>query len=151
MHLLKGYSSVDDLLAALRSLEAKRRGSPVVVDARDFFYSRISMALGADVMLQILDGDGLWLYVNESAARLIGHPREWFPGRNMFTELPNFMRGWRDILRTVAETRETYIDRTRKGLLSLPLQKENSVWSVVAFPIRLHDGRAGVVLTARIL
>ncbi|MHB1701249.1 MAG: response regulator [Acidobacteriaceae bacterium] len=151
MHLLKGHSSVDDLLAALRSLEAKRRGSPVVVDARDFFYSRISMALGADVMLQILDGDGLWLYVNDSAAHLIGHPREWFPGRNMFTELPNFMRGWRDILRTVAETRETYIDRTRKGLLSLPLQKENAAWSVVAFPIRLHDSRTGVVLTARIL
>ncbi|HZU32874.1 MAG TPA: response regulator, partial [Candidatus Angelobacter sp.] len=37
MHLLKGYSSVDDLLAALRSFEAKRRGKPVVVDARSFF------------------------------------------------------------------------------------------------------------------
>ncbi|HKE32204.1 MAG TPA: response regulator, partial [Candidatus Angelobacter sp.] len=32
MHLLKGYSSVDDLLAALHSFEAKRRGKPVVVD-----------------------------------------------------------------------------------------------------------------------
>src|SRR5215470_8136937 len=42
MHLLKGYSSVDDLLAALRSFEAKKRGKPVVVDARDFYYSRIS-------------------------------------------------------------------------------------------------------------
>src|SRR5947209_17277297 len=42
MHLLKGYSSVDDLLGALRSFEAKRRGKPVVVDARDFFYSRIA-------------------------------------------------------------------------------------------------------------
>ncbi len=29
MHLLKGYSSVDDLLGALRSFEAKRRGKPV--------------------------------------------------------------------------------------------------------------------------
>src|SRR5438270_5788595 len=37
MHLLKGYSSVDDLLAALRHFEAKRRGKPVVVDARDFY------------------------------------------------------------------------------------------------------------------
>ena len=36
MHLLKGYSSIDDLVTALRSLEAKRRGKPVVVDARDF-------------------------------------------------------------------------------------------------------------------
>ena len=50
MHLLKGHSSVDDLLSALRSFEARRRGSPVVVDARDFFYSRISLAMGADVL-----------------------------------------------------------------------------------------------------
>src|SRR5579872_1424240 len=40
MHLLKGYSSIDDLVAALRSFEAKKRGKPVVVDAREFFYSR---------------------------------------------------------------------------------------------------------------
>jgi CheY-like chemotaxis protein len=33
MHLLKGHSSVDDLLSALRSFEARRRGAPVVVDA----------------------------------------------------------------------------------------------------------------------
>src|SRR5260221_13196456 len=52
MHLLKGYSSVDDLLAALRSFEAKRRGKPVVVDARDFFYSRIAMAMGDDIVLE---------------------------------------------------------------------------------------------------
>ena len=39
MHLLKGYSSVDDLLVALRTFEAKKRGRPVVVDARDFYYS----------------------------------------------------------------------------------------------------------------
>src|SRR6185437_9691300 len=44
MHLLKGHSSVEDILSALSALEAKRRGSPVVVDARDFFYSRIAMA-----------------------------------------------------------------------------------------------------------
>ena len=151
MHLLKGHSSVEDLLAALRSLEAKRRGRPVVVDARDFFYSRISMAMGADVVLQILDQEGTWLYVNDAASGLMAHPREWFPGRNMFAELPNFMGSWREVLKNVAESRETYIDRTRKGLLSLPLQKENSVWSVVAFPLRLHDGRTGVVLSARVL
>ena len=58
MHLLKGYSSVDDLITALRSFEAKHRGKPVVVDARDFFYSRIAMAIGEDVVLEILDRDG---------------------------------------------------------------------------------------------
>src|SRR5580692_8349292 len=84
MHLLKGYSSVDDLVNALRSFEAKKRGRPVVVDARDFFYSRISMAMGDDVVLEILDGDGDWQYVNESCARLLERPRDWFPGRNMF-------------------------------------------------------------------
>src|SRR5437764_3575316 len=36
MHLLKGYSSVDDMINALRSFEAKRGGRPVVGDARDF-------------------------------------------------------------------------------------------------------------------
>jgi len=52
MHLLKGYSSIDDLVTALRSFEAKRRGKPVVVDARDFFYSRINMAIGDDSVLR---------------------------------------------------------------------------------------------------
>src|SRR5216684_1516127 len=55
MHLLKGYSSVDDLLDALRSFEAKRRGKLVVVDARDFFYSRIAMALVDVIGLETLD------------------------------------------------------------------------------------------------
>ena len=64
MHLLKGYSSIDDLVTALRSFEAKRRGKPVVVDARDFFYSRINMAMGDDVVLEILDVEGTWQYVN---------------------------------------------------------------------------------------
>ena len=50
MHLLKGYSSVDDLVGALRSFEGKKRGRPVVVDARDFYYSRISMAMGDDIV-----------------------------------------------------------------------------------------------------
>src|SRR5260221_12073070 len=63
MHLLKGYSSGDDLLAALRSFEAKRRGKPVVGDARDFFYSRIAMAMGEDIVLEILDREGTWQYV----------------------------------------------------------------------------------------
>ena len=151
VHLLKGHSSVEDLISALRSLEAKRRGSPVVVDARDFYYSRISMALGADVVVQILDGAGNWFYVNDAAALLMAHPREWFAGRNMFFEMPTLMKGWQEVLRTVAATRETHIDRTRRGLASLPLQSENSTWSVVAFPLRLHDNRTGVVLTARVL
>ncbi len=62
MHLLKGYSSVDDLVSALRSFEAKKRGRPVVVDARDFYYSRISMAMGDDIVLEILDREGCWQY-----------------------------------------------------------------------------------------
>src|ERR1019366_2783305 len=51
MQLLKGHSSVEDLLDALRSFQAKKRGRPVVVvDARDFYYSRISMAMGDDIV-----------------------------------------------------------------------------------------------------
>lgn len=152
MHLLKGHSSVDDLLAALRSLEARRRGSPVVVDARDFFYSRISLAIGSDVLLQILDAAGNWLYCNETAGEYLGHPREWFSGRNLFAELPTVPVDWHDILRSVAISRETHIDRTRRGLFFQPDDPGQTLtWSVLAFPITLHDGRPGVVLTARIL
>lgn len=151
MHLLKGYSSIDDLVTALRSFEAKRRGKPVVVDARDFFYSRINMAIGDDAVLEILDGDGNWQYVNETCARLLERPRDWFPGRNMFEEMPELASDWRDILQTVATTRETYIDRTYRGLLNLPRKGEAWVWNVLAFPITLHTNETGVVLTARIL
>ncbi|HVJ09736.1 MAG TPA: response regulator [Acidisarcina sp.] len=151
MHLLKGYSSIDDLVTALRSFEAKRRGKPVVVDARDFFYSRINMAMGDDVVLEILDAEGNWQYVNESCAQLLGHPREWFPGRNMFEEIPELAPDWREILRNVATTRETYIDRTYRGLLNLPRKGEEWVWNVLGFSITLHNNRTGVVLTARVL
>jgi two-component system, OmpR family, response regulator len=151
MHLLKGYSSVDDLLAALRSFEAKLRGKPVVVDARDFFYSRINMAMGDDVVVEILDSEGNWQYVNEVCARLLERPRDWFPGRNMFIEMPELAANWREILRTVAENRETYLDRTYRGLLNLPRKGEEWVWNVLAFPITLHTRATGVVLSARIL
>src|SRR5580692_5926539 len=151
MHLLKGYSSIDDLVTALRSFEAKLRGKPVVVDARDFFYSRINMAMGDDVVLEILDGEGNWQYVNETCARLLERPRDWFPGRNMFEEMPELAADWADILRTVAETRETYIDRTFRGVLNLPSKGERWVWNVLAFPITLHTRETGVVLTARAL
>ena len=101
MHLLKGYSSVDDLLDALSSLEAKRRGAPVVVDARDFYYSRISLTIGSDVLVQIFDEHGVWLYCNDAAADYLGQPRDWFPGRCVFDEMPTLMRDWREVLQTV--------------------------------------------------
>jgi two-component system OmpR family response regulator len=151
MHLLKGYSSVEDLVSALRSFEAKRRGKPVVVNARDFFYSRINMAMGDDVVLEILDAAGNWQYVNETCARLLEQPRDWFPGKNMFVEMPELASDWREILRTVAVQRETYIDRTYRGLMNLPRKGEEWVWNVLAFPITLHNNQTGVVLTARIL
>lgn len=152
MHLLKGHSSVDDLLSALRGFEAKRRGAPVVVDAREFYYSRIAMAIGVDVLVQILDPEGTWHYVNESTAAYLDKPREWFVGRNMFAEMSTSLRDWRDVLHAVSTTRETYIDRTRRGLLTEPREDEASAtWSVLAFPIMLHDGSSGVVLSARVL
>src|SRR5919201_4003516 len=78
MHLLKGYSSVDDMIAALRSFEAKKRGKPVVVDSRDFYYSRIGMAMGDDVALEILDAEGNWQYVNDTFATMCDKKRAWF-------------------------------------------------------------------------
>ncbi len=151
MHLLKGYSSVEDLVAALRTFRAKLQGKPVMVDARDFFYSRINMAMGDDVVLEVLDGRGNWQYVNETCARLLERPRDWFRGKNMFFEMPELAVDWREIIATVATTRETYIDRTFRGLLNLPRKGEEWVWNVLAFPMTLHNNESGVVLTARIL
>jgi two-component system, OmpR family, response regulator len=150
MHLLKGYSSSDDLIAALRSFEAKRRGKPVVVDARDFYYSRINMAMGDDVVLEIMDREGNWQYVNETLARLLDKKRSWFLGKNLFSEFPELGDEWQEIIRTVADTRETYIDRTFRGL-PLPRKSPRYVWNVLVFSLKLHDNRDGVVLSARIL
>ena len=151
MHLLKGYSSVDDMLAALRSFESKKRGKPVVVDAREFYYSRISMAMGDDIALEILDRDGNWQYVNEYFAGFFDKKRAWFPGKNLFESFPESEGEWRDIIRNVADTRETYIDRSMRGLPHLPKKNPRYVWNVLVFPLKLHDDRDGVVLSARII
>ncbi len=151
MHLLKGYSSVDDMLAALRSFESKKRGKPVVVDAREFYYSRISMAMGDDIALEILDRDGNWQYVNEYFAGFFDKKRDWFTGKNLFESFPESEGEWRDIIRSVADTRETYIDRSMRGLPHLPKKNPRYVWNVLVFPLKLHDDRDGVVLSARII
>jgi len=152
MHLLKGYSSVDDLVNALRSFEAKKRGKPVVVDARDFYYSRISMAMGDDIVLEILDRDGNWLYVNDYFAAMIGHKRAWYVGKNLFDHFPQLGEEWREIVSTVADTRETYIDRRGfRGASHLPVKSPHWSWNVLIFPIKLHDDRDGAVLTARLI
>ena len=127
MHLLKGHSSVEDLIAALRSFRAKLQGSPVMVDARDFFYSRISMAMGDDIVLEVLDGRGQLALRERHLRQAPGEPREWFRGKNMFYEMPELAPDWREIIATVATTRETYIDRTLRGLMNLPRKGEEWV------------------------
>jgi two-component system OmpR family response regulator len=151
MHLLKGHSSVDDLVNALRNFEAKRRGKPVVVDAQEFYYQRISMSMGEDVVLEIMDGEGNWQYVNEYFAALVGHKRSYFLDKNFFAEYPELGDDWREIIRTVAETRETYIDRGFLGVPHLPVKSRHWTWNVLVFPIKLHDGRDGVMLSARLI
>ncbi len=151
MHLLKGYSSVDDLLGALRSFEAKRRGKPVVVDARDFYYSRISMAMADDTVMEIMDRDGNWQYVNDYFAALFGKKRQEFAGKNAFREFSDLGEEWQDIIRTVADTRETYLDRGFRAVPHLPTKSKRWTWTVLVFPIKLHNDKDGVVLTARLV
>jgi CheY-like chemotaxis protein len=152
MHLLKGYSSVDDLVQALRSFEAKRRGRPIVVDSRDFYYSRIIMAMGDDMVIEILDRDGNWQYVNDYFAALGSQKRAWYVGRNIFVHYPEMREEWEEIIRTVADTRETYIDRrSQRAMPHLPEESQPWQWNVLVFPIKLHDGHDGVVLSARLI
>jgi two-component system OmpR family response regulator len=104
------------------------------------------------VIIQIFNPEGTWVYCNEAAADFLGQQREWFHGRNVFVEMPTFMVDWKDALKSVATTRETYIDRSRRGLFASHAPSETAqAWSVLAFPITLHDGDLGVVLTARVL
>jgi CheY-like chemotaxis protein len=149
MHLLKGYSSVQDLLNALHHFEAKRRGRPIVVDAREFYYRRLAEAMGEDVVMEVLDSHGNWLYVNDTMAALFDKKRQWFAGKNKFETFPDVGAEWKEIIRTVAETRETYIDRGFRGLPNLPTRSPSYTWNVLVFPIKLHDDRDGVVLSAR--
>jgi CheY-like chemotaxis protein len=151
MHLLKGHSSVDDLLVALRRFEAKKSGKPIVVDAREFYYSRIAMAMGEDLAVEIMDGGGNWQYVNSYFASLVKRSRESLVGRNLFDTFPEMGDEWREIVRTVAETRETYIDRKFRGADHLPQKSAYWNWNVLVFPIKLHDNRDGVLLMARLL
>lgn len=151
MHLLKGYSSVDDMLAALRSFEGKKQGKPVVVDAREFYYSRISMAMGDDVVLEIMDREGNWQYVNDYFAGLFDKKRQWFFGKNLFQEFPEMGEDWRENIRTVADTRETYIDRSFRGVPHLPATSSSRTWNVIMFSLKLHNGQPGVVLSARVI
>jgi two-component system OmpR family response regulator len=139
------------MLAALQSFEAKRRGKPVVVDARDFYYSRISMSMGEDVVLEIMDDEGNWQYVNESFAKIYDKKRFWFVGKNLFEEFPELRGQWEEIILTVANTRETYVDRSLRGIPHLPLKGDRWVWNVLVFPLKLHDDRNGVVLSARLI
>src|SRR5262249_25131663 len=134
-----------------RSFEAKRRGKPVVVDARDFYYSRISLAMGEDVVMEILDADGNWQYVNDAFADLYEKKRAWFAGRNLFQEFPEMNGEWREIVGPAADTRETSIARKFRGLPHLPAKNPRWVWNVLVFPIKLHDNSPGVVLSARII
>ena len=97
-----------------RRCAASRRsgaGRPVVVDSRDFYYSRIIMAMSDDMVIEILDRDGNWQYVNDYFAALSHQRRAWYPGRNIFDHFPEMRDEWGEIIRTVADTRETYIDR----------------------------------------
>ena len=152
MHLLKGSSSVEDLVQALRSFEAKRRGRPVVVDSRDFYYSRIIMAMSDDMVIEILDRDGNWQYVNDYFAALSHQKRAWYQGRNLFDHFPEMLEEWGEIIHTVADTRETYIDRrNHHAMPHLPSESQHWQWNVLVFPIKLHDGRDGVVLSARLI
>lgn len=151
MHLLKGHSSVDDLVNALRNFESKRRGKPVVVNAQEFYYSRISMSVGDDIVLEIMDRDGAWQYVNDYFAALLNRKRQEFVGNNIFDEFPELESEWREIVSTVADTRETYIDRGFLGVPHLPIKSRHWTWNVLVFPLKLHDGRDGVMLTARLI
>src|SRR4029077_17203748 len=83
--------------------------------------------------------------------RLYDKKRTWFLGKNLFDEFPELRGEWQEILQTVATTRETYVDRSFRGIPKLPKKNSSWTWNVLVFPLKLHDERNGVVLTARVI
>ena len=153
MHLLKGNSSVDDLVQALRSFEAKRRGKPVVVDSRDFYYSRIVMAMGDDMVIEILDRDGNWQYVNDYFAALTirsGEHGTW--AATCSISFPKCARsGARLSAPLPIPGRPISTGATTGRCRHLPAESQHWQWNVLVFPIKLHDGQDGAVLSARLI
>jgi len=107
--------------------------------------------MGDDVALEIVDGEGNWQYVNDTFADMCDRKRAWFVGKNLFEQFPELGDGWKATIRKVAETRETYVERSPRGLPHLPVRNPRWVWNVLLFPLNLHDGRDGVVLSARVI
>jgi hypothetical protein len=58
---------------------------------------------------------------------------------------------WAEIIRTVADTRETYIDRGSPGIPHLSDKGPRWTCNILVFPIRLHDNRNGALLSARLI
>jgi len=99
--------------------------------------------------------------LNPSAADTSGTGRPdvvlWMDGNNRgdVYRIPNQGGGnfgeWQEIIRTVADTRETYVDRSFGGLPHLPRKKNRWNWNILVFPLKLHDNRNGAVLAARVI
>jgi two-component system, OmpR family, response regulator len=89
--------------------------------------------------------------VNEFFARLYERKRTWFAGKNRFEEFPELSAEWKEIIRTVADTRETYVDRSFRCLPHLPKKQSRWNWNILVFPLKLHDNRNGAVLAARVI
>ena len=107
--------------------------------------------MGDDMVLEIMDREGTWEYVNDYLAAIYSRKRSWFVGKNMFEEFSELREHWAEIICTVADTRETYIDRGFRGLPHLPRKGTRWTWNVLVFPIKLHDDRDGALLSARLI
>jgi len=101
--------------------------------------------------MEILDARGQLAICKRIFCGLYDKKRNWFPGKNRFVEFPELGSEWQEIIRTVADTRETYVDRSFRGLPYLPAKKDRWNWNILVFPLKLADNRNGAVLSARII
>ena len=105
MHLLKGYSSVDDLVNALRSFEAKKRGRPVwltraISTTRAFRWQSAKTSFSRFWIATATGSSS-----TTTSRRLPGTNAPGLWG-NLFEQFPQLGDEWREIVRTVADTRE---------------------------------------------
>jgi two-component system OmpR family response regulator len=137
MHLLKGQSSVDDLLSALQSFRIQAAGA----SRRDRFARFLLLPHLHGARRRHGRGDHRprrQLAVRERPSRGAARAskRSWFVGKNLFDHYPQLDDEWRDSHPHRSRyPRETYIDRrNRKTMPHLPVKSERLELACAGLP-----------------
>lgn len=107
-------------LKIFRDLTAHRQSEDALRQSEARYRAAQDTSLDGFMMLEAVRSDEgaiidfRWTYVNEAAAHIVGHPREWFAGRLLLEEMPgNREEGLFDAYVRVVETGQPHAQEAR--------------------------------------